>query len=37
MLVHKPHEYLFSSARNYAELPNVLDVVLETQQQITYS
>ena len=37
MIVHEPYEYLFSSARNYAELPNVLDIILETQQQITYS
>ena len=37
MIIVKPQEYLFSSARNYAELPNELDIILETQQQIIYS
>ncbi|NPD45785.1 MULTISPECIES: hypothetical protein [unclassified Lentimicrobium] len=32
MIVEKPEEYLFSSARNYAELPSVLDVILETPE-----
>ena len=36
MLVEKPEEYLFSSARNYAELPSLLDIILETQQLKTY-
>ncbi len=37
MVADEPYEYLFSSARNYSGLSNVLDVILETQQQITYS
>jgi len=36
MVVEKPEEYLFSSARNYAELPVLLDIVLETPQLKTY-
>jgi len=36
MFVEKPEEYLFSSARNYAELPFVLDVILETPELKTY-
>lgn len=36
LIVEKPEDYLFSSARNYAGLDSYLDVVLETQQQITY-
>jgi len=36
MLVEKPEEYLFSSARNYAELPSVLDIILETPELKTY-
>ena len=34
MLVEKPEDYLFSSARNYAELSSVLDIILETPDQI---
>ena len=34
MLIEKPEEYLFISARNYAELPCVLDVILETPDPI---
>ncbi|HPS63208.1 MAG TPA: hypothetical protein PLK82_09100, partial [Bacteroidales bacterium] len=30
MIVEKPEDYLFSSARNYAGLSALLDVVLET-------
>lgn len=37
MYVNEAHEYLFSSARNYAELPSVLDIILETQELKTYS
>jgi len=37
MLVHEPHKYLFSPSRNYAELPGILDVILETQELKTYS
>ena len=36
MLVEKPEEYLFSSARNYAELSSLLDIILETPQLKTY-
>jgi len=36
ILVEKPEEYLFSSARNYAELPSVLDIILETLELKTY-
>jgi len=36
LIVEKPEDYLFSSARNYAGLDSYLDIVLETQQQITY-
>jgi len=36
MIVDKPEEYLFSSARNYAELPVLLDIILETTQLKTY-
>jgi len=32
----EPEEYLFSSARNYAELPCLLDITLETMQLKTY-
>jgi REP element-mobilizing transposase RayT len=36
MLVEKPEEYLFSSARNYAELPSALDIIIETPELKTY-
>ena len=36
MLVQEPQDYLFSSARNYAELPSLLDIILETTQLKTY-
>jgi len=36
MIVEKPEEYLFSSARNYADLPGLVDVILETPQLKTY-
>lgn len=32
MIVSKPEDYLFSSARNYAELESVLDVILITRK-----
>lgn len=35
-LVDSPELYLYSSARNYAELDHVLDIILESSQQITY-
>jgi hypothetical protein len=28
MIVSKPEDYLYSSARNYAELDNILDICL---------
>lgn len=30
MLVEKPEDYMFSSARNYAGLDNYLDVIVES-------
>jgi len=36
MIVMNPEDYLFSSARNYAEMDSLLDIVLETPQLITY-
>ena len=35
-LVEKVEDYLFSSARNDAELPSVLDAILETPELKTY-
>ncbi len=35
MLVVNPEDYMFSSARNYADLDFLLDVVVEPQQLIT--
>lgn len=35
MLVVKPEDYMFSSARNYAGLDYLLEIVLETQRLIT--
>lgn len=35
-IVEKPEDYFYSSARNYAELSTVLDVVLIPPQLITY-
>jgi putative transposase len=35
MLVAKPEDYMFSSARNYAGLDYLLDIIVETQQLIT--
>ena len=36
MIVTKPEDYLFSSARNYAGLSNLLDIILETSKLVTY-
>ncbi|NPD48146.1 hypothetical protein [Lentimicrobium sp. S6] len=36
MIVEKPEDYLFSSARNYAELSSVLDIILETPELKNY-
>lgn len=36
LIVEKPEDYVFSSVRNYTGLDSYLDVVLETQQQISY-
>ena len=36
MIVAKPEDYLFSSARNYAGLSSLIDIVLESSMQITY-
>ena len=36
LIVEKPEDYLFSSARNYAGLDNYLEVLIETQEAITY-
>ena len=37
MIVENAEDYLFSSARNYAELNSLIDIVLESVQQITYN
>lgn len=37
LIVANPEDYLFSSARNYAKLDSMIDIVLETTQQITYN
>ena len=36
MIVENEEDYLFSSARNYAGLSSVLDVITESGQLITY-
>ena len=36
LIVEKPEDYIFSSARNYAGLSNYLDVVLEIVKQRSY-
>jgi REP element-mobilizing transposase RayT len=36
LIVENAEDYLFSSARNYAELDSLIDIVLETSQLITY-
>ena len=35
-IVAKPEDYLYSSARNYADLPGVLDIEILTIPWITY-
>ncbi len=36
MIVEKAEDYMFSSARNYAELPCLPDIILETPELRTY-
>jgi REP element-mobilizing transposase RayT len=36
MIVDKEEDYLFSSARNYAERSSLIEIILESQQLITY-
>jgi REP element-mobilizing transposase RayT len=36
LIVERPEDYIFSSARNYAGLDNYLDIVLESVKQNTY-
>ena len=36
MIVAKPEDYCFSSARDYAGIDSLLDIVMETQQLVTY-
>ena len=36
MLVEKPEYYMYSSARNYADLNYLLEVIIEPQQLITF-
>jgi len=36
MIVENPEDYLFSSARNYADLDYLVDIIMETTQLITY-
>jgi putative transposase len=36
MIVEKPEDYFFSSARNYAGLESLLDIILETPELIAY-
>jgi hypothetical protein len=35
-IVREPHEYLISSARNYASLPNLIDIILESPEVKTF-
>jgi REP element-mobilizing transposase RayT len=37
LFVKNPEDYLFSSARNYAELDSYLEIVLESGRMITYN
>ncbi len=37
MIVCNAEDYLFSSARNYAELPYLLEIILESQELVTYN
>jgi len=36
MIVEKPEDYMFSSARNYADLDGLLDVIIETRKVRSY-
>ena len=36
LIVANAEDYLFSSARNYAELDSMIDIVFESAQQVTY-
>jgi len=36
MIVQEPQDYLFSSALNYAELPNLIEIIVEMSQLKTY-
>lgn len=36
LIVKNPEDYLFSSARNYAELSSMLDIIKETPELKTY-
>jgi len=36
LVVFHPEDYLFSSARNYAGLDSLLDIIIESHQLITY-
>jgi len=36
MIVEKEEDYLFSSARNYADLDSLIDIIKESSQLITY-
>jgi len=37
MIVQNPEDYLFSSARNYADLDYLLEVIIESSRIVTYS
>jgi putative transposase len=37
MIVQNPEDYLFSSARNYADLDYLLEVIVESTKLVTYS
>jgi len=36
MIVEKPEDYLFSSARNYADMDGLLDIIIETRKVKSY-
>jgi hypothetical protein len=36
MIVEKPEDYLYSSARNYADMDGLLEVVIETRKVKSY-
>jgi REP element-mobilizing transposase RayT len=37
MIVQTPEDYLFSSARNYADMDYLLEVIVESSELVTYS